>query len=360
MSKFTEAEVMKALSKVEDPDLKKDLVTLNMIKNVDIGDKRLRFTLMLTTPACPLKEYLKSQCTEAIHNNISKDIQVDIDLDSQVMSSRQDNQEMLSGIKNIIGVASGKGGVGKSTIAVNLALALARMNAKTGILDADVHGPSVPSMLGIDEMPGAREEGEKTILEPIERHNVKVMSMGMLIGYNQPLVWRGPMVSSALRQMMVDVEWGDLDYLILDLPPGTGDIHLTLAQQFPLSGAVLVTTPQQVAVNDTRKTIEMFRSDQINTPVLGLVENMSWFSPKELPENKYYLFGKDGGKHLAEEYELPLLGQIPLFMRVGEESEKGNPAVVDEEHYIRKPFMDMSGRVAQEMVKLNAEILKAV
>lgn len=359
MSNVTVDNIYKALSHVEDPDLKKDLVTLNMIKDVEIKDNTVSFTLLLTTPACPLKETLKERCVGAIRERVDENLEVDLTFDSQVMSSRQDNAEMLSGIKNIIGVASGKGGVGKSTIAVNLAIALSKMNAKTGILDADIHGPSVPSLMGIDEMPGAREEGEKTILEPLHKHGVSVMSMGMLVGYNQPLIWRGPMVSSALRQMMVDVEWGDLDYLILDLPPGTGDIHLTLAQQFPLSGTVLVTTPQEVAISDTRKTVEMFRSDQINTPILGLVENMSWFTPKELPDNKYYLFGKGGGQKLAEEYNLPLLGQIPLFLEVGEEAEKGYPAVLDNDQKIRRPFMDTSGRVAQELAKLSAEAIKA-
>ncbi len=354
MTQITKEAVFHALSHVEDPDLKKDLVTLRMIRDVEIAGATVTFTLVLTTPACPLKELLKDRCTRALHEHVSPSLSVTINLDARVTTSRSGNEKVLSGIKNIIGVASGKGGVGKSTVAVNLAIGLAKTGARAGLIDADIHGPSVPAMLGLTDLPDSREENGKTILLPGEKFGIKALSMGMLVGANQPLVWRGPMLSSALKQMMLDVDWGELDYLVLDLPPGTGDVHLTLSQQFPLNGVVMVTTPQDVSLNDTRKSIEMFRSPQINIPILGIVENMSWFTPEELPEHRYYIFGKGGGKKLADAYEVPLIQQIPLIMGVSEDSDAGKPAVLHNEKAIRRPFMDMAGKTAQEIARLNA------
>jgi ATP-binding protein involved in chromosome partitioning len=274
---------------------------------------------------------------------------------SHVTSRRKETEELLKGVKNIIIVASGKGGVGKSTIAANLAVALGRTGARTGLLDADIYGPSVPLMFGL---PAARPEvveiEGKTKIVPIFRHGIFVLSIGFFIDPSQALIWRGPMASNALMQLFKDAEWGELDYLIIDTPPGTGDIHLTLAQQVPVTGAAIVTTPQEVATVDARKAITMFRQEQINIPVLGLIENMSWFTPAEFPENKYYLFGKEGGKQLAQELHIPLLGQIPVVQSICESGDEGLPAALDEHSPESKAFRQLAETLAQQIAIRNA------
>src|SRR5690606_22148193 len=284
---ITEEAVLKALSQVDDPDLGKDLVTLNMVKDITINDKQVSFTVELTTPACPMKDMIKKACVNAIRIFVDKEAEVTVNMTARVNSNRKDGGQVLPDVKNIIAVASGKGGVGKSTVSVNLALALAAQGAKVGILDADIYGPSQPIMLGIQgERPMMRQVGEKGMIEPIERFGIKVMSIGLLVDEKQAVIWRGPMATSAIRQFISDVYWGDLDYLILDLPPGTGDIHLTIVQTVPVTGAVVVTTPQAVAMADAKKAMMMFKQGQINVPVLGVIENMAYFTPAELPENK--------------------------------------------------------------------------
>jgi ATP-binding protein involved in chromosome partitioning len=341
--------ILNALRQVDDPDLKKDVVTLGMVQDLKIEGKKVSFRLVLTTPACPLKDVIKNACITVIRQMVDKDLDVDVILDAAVKAG-QAAQKGIPGIKNIIAVASGKGGVGKSTVAVNLAIALAQSGAKTGIVDADIYGPSLPTMLGLKgERPQVRQEGQKMHIIPFDKYGVKAMSVGMLVDENQPLVWRGPMITTALRQLMQDVEWDELDYLVVDMPPGTGDIYITMAQQFPPAGVVVVTTPQQVALADTRKSIEMFRMPAINIPILGIVENMSWFTPAELPDSRYFIFGKGGGQELADQYHVPLLAQLPLFLSLTEEADKGIPAILQPNLQIRADFKNMAEKVAQQI-----------
>lgn len=345
---ITKEKILEALSHVDDPDLKKDLVTLNMVRNVEVSDKKISFDVVLTTPACPLKGHIEHACRNAIALFVDKNIEVDINMTSQVRSLPS-NQ--LNNIKNIVLVASGKGGVGKSTVSANLALALADSGARVGLLDADIYGPSLPIMFGLE---GARPhsvqspEG-KALIEPIEKYGLKLLSIGFFTDPNQPVPWRGPMVSTAVKQLFNDADWGELDYLIVDLPPGTGDVHITVAQGFPVAGAVIVTTPQQVAMADTVKGMGMFLMDSINIPLLGVVENMAYFTPAELPENKYYIFGKGGGPKLAERYEIPFLGEIPLIQSISDGGDNGLPAMLDEESPARLVFGEIAGKVAQQL-----------
>ena len=326
---ITEAEVLQSLGTVEEPDLKKDLVTLNMVRNVRTEGQKVYFTVMLTTPACPLKELIKSRCVEALQRDLGEQVEVFIHLDAEVTTLRN-NTPTLKGVKNIIAIASGKGGVGKSTVSANLAIALAATGASVGLIDADIYGPSVPTMFRTE---GARpgmvqdEDGQNKII-PITQYGVKLLSIGFLTEPENAVVWRGPMASSALRQFLLDTNWGELDYLLIDLPPGTSDIHLTLVQTVPVTGAVIVTTPQKVALADAQRGLQMFRQKQVNVPVLGVVENMSWFTPAELPDNKYYLFGKGGGQLLANRHEVPLLGQIPLVQGIREAGDEGMPVAM--------------------------------
>jgi len=351
-----EDKILEALRNVDDPDLKKDIVTLGMVQDLTITGNKVYFRLVLTTPACPMKDMIMNACKNAIHHLVDKNLEVEIKADAIVTQQSRSNKQMMQGIKNIIAVASGKGGVGKSTVATNLAIALAARGAKTGLLDADIYGPSLPAMLGLrGKKPDVKRQGEKVIIMPYEQYGIKAMSVGLLIDEKQALVWRGPMITSALRQLMLDVDWGELDYLVIDMPPGTGDIYLTVSQQFPLSAAVIVTTPQYVAVADARKSIEMFRTPTINIPILGIIENMSWFSPVELPDNKYYIFGQGGGKGLAEEYNIPLLAQLPLFQSVAGDADGGKPAILNENTGIRKYFEEMADNTAQQIAILNAK-----
>lgn len=350
---ISEKDVLAALSQVEDPDLKKDLVTLGMIQNLMVQDLKVSFDVELTTPACPMKDMIRNACVTAVKHLVNKDAIVDIRMTSRVTTGKSGVQH-LPGIKNMIAVASGKGGVGKSTVAANLALGLARSGAKVGLLDADIYGPSVPTMFGLnEETPEMKLEGGKEIMIPIEKFGIKLMSIGFLIQPGQAVVWRGPMISSALRQLLNDVEWGDLDYLVIDLPPGTGDIHLTLATNFPLTAALLVTTPQQVALDDAQKGAAMFRLPAINIPLLGVVENMSWFSPAELPQNKYYIFGKGGGKKLADMFNIELLARIPISLSVSEGGDLGTPVLISSEGEIAEAFDSMAREVARKLAVMS-------
>ncbi|MFN3939016.1 MAG: Mrp/NBP35 family ATP-binding protein [Chitinophagales bacterium] len=329
---ISEKEVLKALSYVDDPDLKKDIVSLHMVKDLHIDDNKVKFTVVLTTPACPMKEQIQHACITAIKKLVNADAIVEVTMSSDVSSARKKEDVLLPGVKNIIVVCSGKGGVGKSTIAVNLAIGLEKTGAHVGIIDADIYGPSIPLMLGMeDAKPKIKEVNGKPVIIPVEKFNLKILSIGFLVDPKQAVVWRGPMVSSALRQFVSDCDWGALDYLIIDLPPGTGDVHLTLVQTIPVTGAIVVTTPQEVALADARKAAAMFNMPNINVPIIGVVENMAWFTPAELPENKYYLFGKEGGQKLADELQVPVLAQIPLVQSIREGGDAGNPAYMHPE-----------------------------
>lgn len=304
---MTHEAVLKALSYVDDPDLNKDLVSLNMIQQLVIEDNVISFDLVLTTPACPMKDRIANACRVAISTMVSDTAEVEIKITSNVQVSRENNT-VLSGIKNIVAVASGKGGVGKSTVAINLAKTLSKAGAKVGLLDADIHGPSVPTLLGTQN---DKPVMDGNLMVPIEVDGLKTMSIGYLVEGKQALVWRGPMLSKAISQFCTDVKWGELDYLFVDLPPGTGDAHLSIMQHIPLSGVVIVTTPEDVAVADTRKAIDMFTNPHLKQEILGVVENMSYFQPEE-DGQKYFLFGKNGGEALCKEWNLDLLGKIPI------------------------------------------------
>lgn len=351
---ITVEKVLEALSYVEEPDLKKDLVTLNMIKDVQVDGNNVSFTVVLTTPACPLKELIQNACINAIKHFVSEDAITTVNMTANV--SGRSGKTFLPKVKNIIAVSSGKGGVGKSTIASNLAVALADLGAKVGLVDADIYGPSAHIMFGLrGERPEVLEKDGKTLIVPIEKYGVKVLSIGMLVDSSQAVAWRGPMASKALQQLFSDAEWGEIDYMIVDMPPGTGDIHITLATSVPISGAIVVSTPQQVALADAKKGMAMFQMENINIPILGLVENMAWFTPAELPENKYYIFGKDGAKHLAAQNNVPLLAQIPLVQSICDYADAGTPIVLDENSPMKIVFEKLAEQVAQQLAIANAK-----
>ena len=354
---MTNEDILKALGNVQEPDLGKDLVTLNMVKDIAINGKNVSFTVVLTTPACPLKDMIKNACINAIKILVNKEADVTVNFTSNTSTNRMDGKTVLAGVKNIIAVVSGKGGVGKSTIAANLAIALGEGGAKVGLMDADIYGPSQHIMFGIrGERPMMRDDGEKGLIVPIEKYGIKVMSIGLLIDEKQAVIWRGPMVSSAIRQFVTEVDWGELDYLIIDMPPGTGDIHLTMVQTVPVTGVIVVTTPQLVALADAKKGVAMFGQAQLKVPVIGLVENMSYFTPAELPENKYFIFGKDGGKNLADEFDIPFLGQIPLVQNIREGGDSGVPVMVSDDIISKAAFMEFAGNAARGIAMRNANL----
>lgn len=354
---MTKDQILQALSTVQEPDLGKDLVTLNMVKDIIIEGDKVSFTVILTTPACPLKEMIGNACVNAVKTQVNPDAVVNVNFEANTTSKRDDPKTILPKVRNIVAVASGKGGVGKSTVAANLALALSQGGARVGLLDADIYGPSVPIMFGVrGERPMMVDVEGKGMIVPLEKYGIKLISIGLLVDEKSAVVWRGPMASSAIRQFVTDVYWDELDYLIVDLPPGTGDIHLTLLQTVPVTGVVIVTTPQDVALADAKKGIAMFGQTQINVPIIGLVENMSYFTPSELPENKYYIFGKEGGKRLAEEYDIPFLGQIPLVQGIREGGDQGVPAMMGDEEVTKRSFEEFAGHVARSVSMRNANM----
>ena len=316
---ITEQQVLAALGKVQEPELHKDLVTLNMIRDIQIADDKVGFTIVLTTPACPMRNHIEREARQAVAAlpGVSS---VEIKMDANVPSDGQARGLLQLPIRNAVAIASGKGGVGKSTVAVNVAVVLAQSGARVGLLDADIYGPNVPTMMGVDRLPPI--QGDKLI--PAEAYGVKLMSIGFLVKPDQPLIWRGPMLHSAIRQFLTDVAWGELDYLVVDLPPGTGDAALSLAQSMPLSGGVIVTLPQQVSLDDARRGLEMFR--QLDVPIFGVVENMSFL---ELPDGtRMDIFGTGGGERLAAEAEVPFIGAIPMDPAVRTGGDMGVPVVV--------------------------------
>ncbi len=332
--KFSLEQVLQLLKKVEHPEEGKDIVSLEMVNDLSLEEDKIQLTLVFPKPT-PLKKSIVKACEKAIHNELDATITVDVKTEvsarKPVSDGRTDDKDLMPGVKNIIAVASGKGGVGKSTIAVNLAVALAQKGAKVGLIDADVYGPSMPKMLGLEgTRPVLEKVDGKDKIIPAEKYGVKMLSIGFFVNPQDALVWRGPMATNALQQLINEGLWKDLDYLLIDLPPGTGDIHLTMVQTLPVTGAIIVSTPQDVALADAVKGISMFRAKKIEVPVLGLVENMSWFTPAELPDNKYYIFGKNGCKDLAQRMDIPLLGQIPIVQSIREGGDTGRPSVIDE------------------------------
>lgn len=354
---ITKEQVIAALSNVQEPDLGKDLITLNMVKDISINGKDVSFTVVLTTPACPLKDLIRNACINAIKLLVHKEANVEVLFTANTTSLRKEGQSVLPKVKNIIAVVSGKGGVGKSTVAANLALAFSQGGAKVGLLDADIYGPSVPIMFGVrGERPMMTEVNGKGMIVPLDRYGIKILSIGLLVDEKNAVVWRGPMASSAIRQFVTEVNWDELDYLVIDMPPGTGDIHLTLVQTVPLTGVIVVTTPQDVALADAKKAIAMFGQAQINVPIIGLVENMSYFTPAELPANKYYIFGKHGGRKLAEEYDIPFLGEVPLVQSIREGGDIGIPIMVSDDELSKKSFENFAGLAARSIAMRNAHM----
>ncbi len=354
---MTESDILKALSNVQEPDLGKDLVTLNMIQNIVIDGNNVAFTIVLTTPACPMKDMMRTASENAIKILVNKEAVIQVNFTANTTSKRLAGDKILSGVKNIIAVVSGKGGVGKSTVSANLALALAEGGASVGLMDADIYGPSVPIMFGVrGERPMMKDVDGKGVIIPLDKYGIKLMSIGLLVDEKNAVVWRGPMASSAIKQFVTDVDWGNLDYLIIDMPPGTGDIHLTLMQTVPVTGVVIVTTPQNVALADARKGIAMFGQAQINVPIIGLVENMAYFTPAELPNNKYYLFGKEGGRYLADEYDLSFLGQVPLVQSIREGGDDGVPAMVGNNEVSKQAFRDVTAQAVRNIAIRNANV----
>ena len=325
-----------------------------MIKNVKIESKKVSFEVVLTTPACPLKELIRKECEKVLLETFDSTIAFSINMTSNVTTTNE-RDPLIPQVKNIIAVASGKGGVGKSTTTANLAVALAKTGAKVGIIDADIFGPSIPTMFNCEnEQPVVKVESGRNMIIPIEQYGVQLMSIGFLTPVEDAIVWRGPMASSAFKQFVCDTKWNDLDYLLIDLPPGTSDIHLTLVQTIPVTGAVIVTTPQKVALADAQKGLAMFKQPQINVPILGIVENMAFFTPKELPSYKYFIFGEMGGTRLAKMNSVDLLGQIPIVQSIRESSDNGYPAVMTN-GIIARAYTELAAELARQVAIRNAK-----
>ncbi|MFM2317100.1 MAG: hypothetical protein RLZZ155_1432 [Bacteroidota bacterium] len=328
----SKAAILEALGNIQEPDLKKDIVTLNLVKIIRAEGNEIELEVKVSNPAMHAKQRMREACVFAIQRVLGNEFEVKVHVEAISGEERSGElRRILPGVKHIIAVASGKGGVGKSTVSSNLAAGLAALGHKVGLLDADIYGPSAPTMFDVVlEKPRLIEVDGKQVMAPVESHGVKVLSIGFFTEGDQAVVWRGPMATKALNQMITDVEWGELDYMVVDLPPGTGDVHLSIVQTLPISAVVVVSTPQEVALVDARKGIAMFQLPAVNIPVLGLVENMSWFTPAELPENKYFIFGEGGTKRLAESLNLPVLGEIPLIQSIREAGDVGRPSVLQD------------------------------
>ncbi len=349
--------IMDALATVRYPGTGRNVVEMNMVEDdLRISGMHVSFSLIFDKPTDPFMKSMLKACEAAIHAYVSKDVTVEIKTKT-LQATRPELPELLPGVRNIIAVSSGKGGVGKSTVAANLAVALARLGHRVGLLDCDIFGPSVPKMFNIeDARPYSERIDGRDLIQPVEQYGVKVLSIGFFVSPEQATLWRGAMASNALKQLIGDANWGDLDYFILDTPPGTSDIHLTLVQTLPVTGAVIVSTPQQVALADARKGINMYQNEKVNVPILGLVENMAWFTPAQHPDERYYLFGKEGVKQLAEEMGVPLLGQIPVVQDICEQGDQGTPTALDPSTPQGNAFLQLAARVVTQTDRRNQEM----
>jgi len=345
---MTQESVLEALKSVFYFPKHENVVALNMIRDIKIDDSTVSFKLIFPEKDEKNEVIVRDACINSIRQASGTDIKVVVDVGVPV--------NLLENVKHVIAVASGKGGVGKSTVAANLAIALNKLGHKTGIIDADIYGPSIPLMFDlVDAKPAVMDMGGKAVIIPVDQYGIKVLSIGFFVDQSQALIWRGPMASNAMEQLFSDADWGELDYLIVDLPPGTGDIQLTMAQKVNVSGVVIVSTPQEVALADARKAFSMFNQEKIRIPVIGLVENMAYFTPAELPDNKYYIFGKEGGKKLAESSKVPFLGQIPLVQSVCEAGDRGIPSTLEQKGIISDAFMELATNVKNEITKIDLQ-----
>ncbi|NQW35771.1 MAG: Mrp/NBP35 family ATP-binding protein [Flavobacteriales bacterium] len=356
---YKKQDILDALDTITEPGTGKSLVESNAVKNVVIFGKEVIVDVTISNPTLQAKKKTEVEIMKVIHDKVYQKLDVKVNVKAVVpeKTEPQKKESPLPNIKNIVAVASGKGGVGKSTITANLAVSLSKMGFKVGILDADVYGPSIPMMFDVPSAkPLSVMEGGHSKMKPIESYGIKILSLGFFTDANQAVIWRGAMASKALNQLLFDAAWGELDFLLIDLPPGTGDIHLSIVQTIPVTGAVIVSTPQNIALADARKGIAMFKQENINVPVLGLVENMSYFTPDDLPENKYYIFGKDGAKHLAEDEETRFLGEIPLVQSIRESGDVGHPISLQENTILEAAFKTIAKNVVEELIKRNDDL----
>jgi len=357
--KINKKDVLKALENITEPGSGKSLIESDAVKNIVIFDKEVVVDVTISNPSLQAKKKTEVEIMKIIHDKVYQkaDVKVNVKAEVPVKPLETEKANPLPNIKNIIAVASGKGGVGKSTITANLAVSLSKMGFKVGILDADVYGPSMPIMFDVNEArPLSVMEGDRSKMKPIESYGVKILSLGFFTNSDQAVIWRGAMATKALNQLLFDSAWGDLDFLLIDLPPGTGDIHLSIVQAIPVTGAVIVSTPQNIALADAKRGVAMFKQENINVPVLGIVENMSYFTPDELPDNKYYIFGQDGAKNLAEDLKTRFLGEIPLVQSIRESGDVGHPVSLQENTPIEKAFKDIAKNVVDELVKRNKNL----
>ncbi len=356
--KLDKKEILKALETITVPGEGTNMVDSGAVTNVMTFGDEVVVDITIKNPSLQARKKTEVEVLKAIHNEVYEKAKIKVNLKVEAPEKKpQIKGKSIPGIKNVIAVASGKGGVGKSTITVNLAVTLAKMGFKVGLLDADIYGPSAPIMLDVErERPLAVQVDGKSKMKPVENYGVKVLSIGFFTQPNQAVIWRGPMASKALNQMIFDAAWGELDFLLVDLPPGTGDIHLSIMQSLPVTGAVVVSTPQNVALADARKGVAMFQQESINVPVLGIVENMAYFTPEELPENKYYIFGREGARNLAEDLDVPFLGEIPLVQSIREAGDVGRPVALQTATPLEEAFEELMKNVVQEVVNRNESL----
>jgi ATP-binding protein involved in chromosome partitioning len=353
---YSENQIVEILKQIIHPASGKDIVSMGLITKIDTQDGKINLTLNFSNANDPLKTSLQKACIKILQEKLDRDIEINVSIESIKEHDHQKEKSILPGVKNIIAIASGKGGVGKSTVAVNLAVAFGQTGAKTGLIDADIFGPSVPKMLGVEnQKPVIKHVDGKEMIVPVEAYGIKILSIGFFINPEDATIWRGPMASNAFQQLLGDTDWGELDYLFVDLPPGTSDIHLTLVQSIAVTGAVMVSTPQDVALADVIKGINMFRNQAINVPVLGIIENMAWFTPEELPDYRYYIFGKDGCKKLAVQFGITLLGQIPLVQGIREGGDTGKPVVL-QKNPVSEAFKTVADNLVIEIIRRNSEL----
>ncbi|TNE55139.1 MAG: MRP family ATP-binding protein [Bacteroidetes bacterium] len=355
---MTREGILDVLGNVHEPDLKKDIVSLNLVEHIDFSDKHIHLTVLVSNPALHARKRLQELVDFQLRKNFGEDLDLATTVKPMPTEAKQAHRKILPEVKNIVAIASGKGGVGKSTVTANLAGGLAKAGYRVGIVDADIYGPSMPTMFDVvGERPTMIDVEGTPKINPVMSYGIKLLSIGFFTEQDNAVVWRGPMAAKALTQLFTDAHWGELDYLLIDLPPGTGDIHLSLVQTVPLDGAVIVSTPQEVALADARKGVNMFQLENIQVPVVGIVENMAWFTPAELPENKYYIFGRDGAKNLAEGMKVPFLGHIPLVQSVRESGDVGRPAVFQENTITSNAFEKLAQKLVEQLESIKAKKL---